>query len=391
MREERGRNLSESQAVSEARLLSVLDTAVDGIIVADETGCILVYNKACEKLFGYAATEMIGRNVKAIMPAHFAREHDSYISNYLTSGEPKIIGIGRRVEAQHRDGTVFPVELSVGEAMTPQGRQFIGILRDDRPRAAYEERVAELQAELVHMARVTALDEMGSAIAHELNQPLTAAMLYLQAATRRLKAGEGEPDQLVIDVIAKAMREAERAASIIQRMRNFIEKREPNRRWSSVAALIDEALELALVGAKGRNIEVVRRIDPAVPQIAVDPIQIEQILVNLMRNAAEVVAGREQRRIEIGAVVDGDRLRISVRDSGPGIPQDKLPDLFKAFSSSKSSGLGLGLAISKSIAQNHGGELSVEPGGHGHGACFRLDLPLDAEPTADENVSDGGS
>lgn len=390
MRDEFPRELSESRAVSEARLASVLDTAVDAIIVTDEIGRVLVYNKACERLFGYAAAEMIGENVKAIMPEHYAAGHDDYVANYRRTGEAKIIGIGRRVEARHRDGTVFPVELSVGEAHTPEGRQFIGILRDDRPREAYERRLAELQAELVHMARVSAMDEMGSAIAHELNQPLTAAMLYLEAASRRLKAENGAGDPLVLEVIGKAMREAGRAASIIQHMRSFIEKREPNRRPCAIAALVDDALELALVGGKGRTIEIVRDIDPALPQIPVDPIQIQQILVNLVRNAVEVVEGRAERRIEISAALHGEFLRISVADSGPGIPPDRLPDLFKAFSSSKISGLGLGLAISKSIAQNHGGELSVDPGGNGRGACFRLDLPLQVDPDGFDGVDVDG-
>ncbi|MDQ0315301.1 two-component system sensor histidine kinase NtrB [Amorphus orientalis] len=386
MRDEPGRNPSDSQAVSEARLLSVLDTAVDGIIVIDETGCVLIYNKACERMFGYRAEEIIGENVKAIMPPRYAHEHDDYIANYRRTGSAKIIGIGRRVEARHRDGTVFPVELSVGEAHTPQGRQFIGILRDDRPRESYEKRLAELQAELVHLARVNAMDEMGSAIAHELNQPLTAAMLYLQAATRRLRSDGEAEDPFALEVIGKAMREAERAASIIQRMRGFIEKRAPNRRSCHMATLVDEALELALVGGKGRNIEIVRDLDPELPAIPVDPIQIEQILVNLVRNAIEVVEGREHRRIEISGVVHEDGIRVSVADSGPGIHPDRLPDLFKAFSSNKSTGLGLGLAISRSIAQNHGGELSVDPGGGGRGACFRLDLPLHVDPSDDEAV-----
>lgn len=376
------------EGVSEARLLSVLDTAVDAIIVIDENARILVYNKACERLFGYTAAEMIGANVKAIMPPRYSRDHDTYIENYRRTGDAQIIGIGRQVEAMHRDGTIFPVDLSVGEAKTPEGRQFIGILRDGRPRAAYEERLAELQAELVHMARVSAMDEMGSAIAHELNQPLTAAMLYLQAATRRMKQAAEPPDPMVLDVIAKAVREADRAASIIQRMRDFIEKREPKRRHCAVVDLVDDALELALVGSRRREIEIVRDFAADLPPVDVDAIQIEQILVNLVRNAVEAISDAEERRIVISGAVMDDVLRISVTDSGPGIPAEQLPDLFKAFASSKRSGLGLGLAISRSIAQNHGGELTVDPGGGGHGACFRLDLPIAPAPTEPDDQAD---
>ncbi len=133
MRDHHGSDSSEHEGVFEARLLSVLDTAVDAIIVIDENARVLVYNKACERLFGYPAADMIGRNVKAIMPPRYSSVHDSYIDNYRRTGEAQIIGIGRQVEAMHRDGTVFPVDLSVGEATTPDGRQFTGILSDGRP------------------------------------------------------------------------------------------------------------------------------------------------------------------------------------------------------------------------------------------------------------------
>src|SRR4051794_17677001 len=198
--------------VSEARLSSVLDTAVDGILVINDRAEILVYNKACESLFGYAPEEAIGQNVQLIMPADYADAHDSYVGNYMRTGRRKIIGIGREVRARHKDGTEFPVELSVGDAPTPDGRQFIGIIRDLRLRKEQERRVNELQADLVHIARVSAMDEMGAALAHELNQPLTAIMLYLQAATRTLARTGGSAAfnaAAFSQVLDKAVHEAE--------------------------------------------------------------------------------------------------------------------------------------------------------------------------------------
>jgi two-component system, LuxR family, sensor kinase FixL len=141
-------------SVSEARLASMLDTAVDGVVVIDERGVILAFNKACETLFGYGAAEVLGRNVRCIMPPRYAVEHDGYLAHYRDTGERRIIGIGREVEGMHRSGATMPVELSVGEAQTPDGRQFIGIIRDLRPRRAAEERMRELQSQLVHMERV---------------------------------------------------------------------------------------------------------------------------------------------------------------------------------------------------------------------------------------------
>jgi two-component system sensor kinase FixL len=374
MREETMSLLATSPTVSEARLLSVLDTAVDGIIVANDRGEILAFNKACERLFGYSAAEVIGRNLRTLMPPEFSGSHDGYMRHYMDTGERRIIGIGREVRGQHRDGTAFPIELSVGEAMTPEGRQFIGIMRDLRPRKAVENRLNQLQAQLVHMARVNAMDEMGAAIAHELNQPLTAVMLYLQAIIRKAKS-LGQDDSF-IEILGKAVREAERAGTIIQRMRQFVEKREPDRQAVDVRKLIDEALELTLLGTQATGIEVVRDEMPDLPLVEVDPVQIQQILVNLIRNAIEAVRHHERRWIRISCQATASQVTVEIEDSGQGIPKELVRNIFKAFSTSKRTGLGLGLAISRSIAQNHGGDLVVDPGGGGSGARFILRLPL---------------
>jgi two-component system sensor kinase FixL len=364
---------------SEARLASVLDTAVDGIILIDDKARILVFNKACERMFGYTAAEMLGRNVKAIMPPEFAHYHDRYVADYIHTGIAKMIGIGREVRGQHRDGTTFPVQLSVGEVYAPEGRQFFGVLRDLRQRQAEESRLNQLQADLVHLARISAMDEMGAALAHELNQPLTAVMLYLQAIKR---AHEADPNGGVLSPAAlaifdKALREAERAGKIIQHMRHLVEKREPRRRRLDLNPLIDDAVELTLLGSlPGTRID--RTLAPDLPQVAVDPVQIQQIVVNLLRNAIDAVRGRESPEVRITSRRAGDVLEVSVVDNGPGIPADTLPNLFRAFSSSKGDGLGLGLAISRTIAQTHGGDLTVDAGGADRGACFTLHLPVPA-------------
>lgn len=371
----------QSPTVSEARLLSVLDTAVDGIIVIDDRARVLVFNKACEDLFGHPAADVIGRNISMLMPPEFSSGHDAAVSHYLRTGERRIIGIGREVRARHADGTVFPIELSVGEAKTPEGPQFIGIIRDLRPRKAVEQRLNQLQAQLVQMARVNAMDEMGAAVAHELNQPLTAVMLYLQALSRKLKSGEATLEPAVLEILGKASREAERAGSIIQRMRQFVEKREPDRQPVDIRRLIDEALEITLLGNDGATVEVVRDEAPNLPSLEGDPVQIQQILINLIRNGIEAVKQRDERWIRIALRPADGRLLIEVEDSGPGIPSETVRNLFKAFSTSKKTGLGLGLAISRSIAQNHGGDLLVEPGGGGRGATFVLSLPLGVTTT----------
>jgi two-component system sensor kinase FixL len=365
---------------AESLLLSVLDTAVDAIIIIDDQARILVYNQACERLFGYKAAEALGQNVRLIMPDEFARHHDRYLSDYAATGHRKIIGIGREVRAQHCDGTVFPVNLSVGEAITPAGRRFIGIVHDLRQRFENEERLNQLQANMVHMARVSTMDEMGAALAHELNQPLTALMLYLQAVERACERPEtGHPiPENVLAVLRKAVREAERAGNIIQRMRQFVEKRDPQRRLVDINPLVTDALELTKFGTRPGITSIKCNFEQDLPQVFVDPVQIQQILVNLTRNALEAVKGGPHPAVTITTRRAARGVAIQVEDNGPGIGADAIPDLFKTFASSKSGGLGLGLAISKTIAQSHGGTLEVDPGGKGRGAQFTLTLPLTA-------------
>ena len=244
------------------RLASVLETAVDGIIIIDEHARMMMFNKACERMFGYEAAEVIGQNVAILTPPEHASKHDEYVAAYERTGHRKIIGIGREVRAKRKDGTFFPIDLSVGEAITPAGRQFIGILRDLTTRKEAERRMNELQSDLIRLARISALDEMGSALAHELNQPLTAVILYLQAVERELRRAKEsghseEADARRFSIIKKAQHEAQRAGSIIQRIRQLVEKRGPERRPIDLNAILDDAIELTVIG-QDRLVQVVR-------------------------------------------------------------------------------------------------------------------------------------
>lgn len=378
----------DNAAVSEARLASVFDTAADGMVVINDRGQVLAFNKACERLFGYEAADLLGRNVSRLMPHDHAVAHDDYLTNYLQTGERKIIGIGREVMARHKDGTVFPIELSVGEAATPCGRQFIGILRDLRSRKQMEDRLAKTQAQLLHMTRISALDEMGAAIAHELNQPLTAVLLYLQSVSRKAKA-EALLDPMILDVIDKAVREAERAGEIIQRMRQLVEKKAPTRQVIDVEDLVRTCLEMAELGAGDARSFMRAAIEPDLPPLKADPVQIRQILINLLRNAREAVTDRPDRKVVLAVRRIGERLEMRVTDNGPGVPEELVEGLFRAFTGAKHKGVGLGLAISRSIAQNHGGDLRLETGSDGEGASFVLTLPLDP-PDEDADGSPTG-
>jgi two-component system sensor kinase FixL len=363
--------------LSEARLESVLETAPDGIIVMDEDARLLIFNKACESLFGYSAGEVLGENIGILMPREHRENHDLYVRRYRATGERRIIGTGREVEGRRKDGSIFPLDLSVGEAITPNGRQFIGVIRDLSARRDTERRLAHAQGELIRMTRVSALDEMGSAIAHELNQPLTAIMLYLQALERevqRLEAAAPAEGHRAGELLAKASREAQRAGSIIQRVRQLVEKRAPERRVVNLAEVVDEALELAFLGRR-RTVEL-HRMAEDMPQVSADPVQIQQVVLNLVRNAIEACRNHEHPMVEVVTRRDGDTALLSVHDNGPGIAPERMQSLFQAFQSESGRGMGIGLAISRAIAQSHMGELLVDPGGDGVGAVFTLKLPI---------------
>jgi len=361
--------------VSDVQLASVLDTAVDGIIVIDETATILMFNKACERIFGFGAGEVVGQNVAMLMPNEQGTQHNWYVDTYKATGQRRVIGNGREVRGRRKDGSLFPIDLSVGEANTPAGRQFIGILRDITARVEDERRLNELQADLIRLARISALDEMGLALAHELNQPLTAIMLYLQAASREFTNSQKPANEHAHAILEKARREAHRAGSIIQRLRQLTEKRAPERRSIDLNAIVEDAVDLTLIG-HDRSVRMVRAYREDLPAVLADQVQIQQVVVNLVRNAFEAVRGRRDAEIVVSTAVEDRFVLISVADNGPGIPPEHHADLFRAFKTGKQSGMGLGLAISRTIVQSHGGELLVDPGGGGHGARFVVRLPL---------------
>lgn len=371
-------------SLSEARLESVLETAPDGIIVMDESSCLLIFNKACETLFGYEADEVIGENINILMPREHKESHDLYVNRYRATGERKIIGVGREVEGRRKDGSLFPLDLSVGEALTPNGRQFIGVIRDLTARRDSERRMAAMQADLIRMTRVSALDEMGSALAHELNQPLTAIMLYLQALERevtRLQSAESTMEARAAVLLGKAQREAQRAGSIIQRVRQLVEKRAPERRRSDLNQVVDEALELAMLGRR-RHVHLERHGPESLPVVLVDPVQIQQVVLNLARNAIEACEEDVRPTLTIRTWFEAEMVCFSVGDNGPGIPPQQMQTLFNAFRSETGTGMGIGLTISRAIVQNHLGELQVDPGGEGQGARFTVRLPIAAAEKA---------
>lgn len=487
--------------VSGDRWAALLAAAADPIVLIDLEGRISGFNRAAESVFGYSEAEMFGQPVDVLMPTPYRHEHAGYMHRYLATGQRRIIGIGREVLAQRRDGSTFPIDLSVGEFVNGDDHGFVGILRDisvrKRQEAALRETTEELRlifentptailisdtagrivdlnracevllgheasalrgrahvslvsdddaaalsaslaellgsggrfsrelqyetaggerlpallhagvardiegapllviceivdrrqvlaatreaedlrARLAHVNRLGTLGEMVSGIAHEVNQPLTAIASYANAARRFVQAGDSDPAELV-SILNKIAVQAERAGQVIRGLRSMTRRHEAVREPLACGALIAEVARLIEFELKARGWRLVQSVAPNLPRVSGDGVQIQQVLLNLIRNAVEAMSERAQGDVvEVSATADESGwVDIRVRDSGPGLPKEVEEHLFEPFFTTKQQGMGLGLSICKSILSAHGGDLRYRRAQAG-GAEFTLHLP----------------
>ena len=497
----RGANQRRISAASD-RLTALLDAAVDPMVLIDTRGRVSGFNRAAEVVFGYREAEVIGKNVSMLMPQPYRGEHDDYLGRYIDTGSRRIIGIGREVIAQRKDGTTFPIDLSVGEFKTDTERGFVGILRDITQRKRQEaeirqateelrlifentptavtitdinghvldanraceillgfsaqelkgmrhddliveedqsevrddfsellregerfareiryrtkdghvmyallqagvardtqknpilmiceiidrsrvfeatKEIEELRTRLAHVNRIGTLGEMVSGIAHEVNQPLTAIANYASAARRLVLAGAVDAEELAA-IHGKIAVQAERAGQVIRGLRNMTRKREFARQALDCGVLVGEATKLIDFELRARGWRLLVSIEPRLPPVLGDGVQIQQVLLNLVRNALEAMSEKATGDFVQVTAASGDEswVDITVSDCGAGLSPDVEDRLFEPFFSTKSQGMGLGLSICKSIMSAHGGELKYRRNVRG-GADFSMRLPV---------------
>ena len=369
------RDVTEQRAIERklsanaAHLESILSTVPDAMIVINERGRILSFSAAAERLFGIPEERVIGANINMLMPSPDREAHDGYLRHYLDTGERRILGRVRTVTGRRRDGSTFPMDLFVGEAHAGGERLFTGFIRDLTEQQATERRVEELRSGLVHAARVSAMGTMASTLAHELNQPITAVANYMEAIRDLLARPKAEDLPMIREALDDAANEAIRAGQIVRRLREFVARGEMEKTVEDLPRLIEEASELALLGARERGVTVRFELDPTASPVLVDRVQAQQVLINLMRNAVEAMTDMPIRELVVKTRNDDPGfVRVTVSDTGHGVPPELADELFRAFSSTKASGMGLGLSICRTIIEAKGGRIWTEPrkGGGSH-------------------------
>lgn len=367
----------------EAHLQSVLDTVPDATIVIDVEGTMTSFNRAAVRQFGYAATEVLGHNVSMLMPSPYHEQHDGYLERYTRTRDPHIIGTDRVVVGLRKDGSTFPMKLTVGETRTDDQISFTGFVRDLTEREESAAQLDRVQGELARLARINELGEMASTLAHELNQPLSAIANYVQGCIRLLDQIPKEQAERMRGALQETAKQALRAGDIIRHLREFVTRGQIEKTQEDIKQLVEEAGALALVGARERGVLTRFEFAPDTEPVWVDRVQIQQVLTNLMRNALEAMRDSPRRELVVRTRQrSGDTVEVEVSDTGPGIADDVAARLFEPFVTSKANGMGIGLSISRRIIQSHGGDLvagKIETGG----ASFRFTLPTAAE-SADE-------
>jgi two-component system sensor kinase FixL len=358
---------------------ALLDAAVDAIVIIDDLGTVLRFNRAAQGMFEFAESEVLGRNVTLLMPEPYHSQHDEFLNRYSATGKAAIIGIGREVTGVKSDGRKFPMFLSVGEIRRETGSHFVGIIRDLTDMQETRDKVRHLEDQLLHADRLVMLGELTAGIAHEINQPLTAIAAYADAGRKMSSRGVDFPADELYSICERIGEQSRRAAEVVQRLRKLVRSGAVRKARHDINHIIKNTLLLFEYDIKKTNIEIQFYPAKTIGLLYVDEIHIQQILVNLIKNSLDAISQSGQRdgRIEIRVKEVTPDVLISVTDNGPGVPEANQGRLFESFFTTKPKGVGLGLSICKTIAGAHGGNLKYSLPRQG-GSRFTLLLPLES-------------
>lgn len=361
---------------SETQFRTIFETVPDALVIIDHAGTVLSFSRHAVEMFGHPASEVIGKNITVLMPDDMAAMHGEYNARHALS-IPRVVGKARQLTARRADGTLFPVEVNVGATTTDEGPVFIGVIRDVSERVRAAENLDTLRREYLHSARLAVTGEMAAGLAHELNQPLSAAANFLAAAELMAQAPDGCDNRTIVEHVASARRSVMLAGDIIRNMRSFSASKPLAAKQLSVSEIVRQSLSLALAGPDRQRIHVNTRIEPPDLTLVADAVQVQQVLVNLIRNAAEAMAAHPERQsmLSIKAYAVENKIEILIADLGPGFSQHILDHQYLPFRSTKGAeNMGLGLSICRRIVDAMGGSISLANRNDG-GAIVTIALP----------------
>jgi two-component system, LuxR family, sensor kinase FixL len=364
--------------ITAARWQAILDTAQDAIICITQHGEITLFNAAAERMFGYAADEAVGRNVRMLMPAPYREEHDGYIRGYLETGAAKAIGRVRQVAAERKDGTTFPIELSVSQARVGNDVLFNAIIRDTSWRERVLAERMELTRRLEQGQRLGDIGAMTARIAHDFGNPLAGLLMTAQQILRRIERDASQPAENLRPQAERLLMTAQRLDAMLHDFRDFAREQRLNLEPVALAPFLQDVVCVWQVEADNRGVGLqLSSVDDLTVHIDRDKCQ--RVFDNLLKNALEAVDhGPGEVRVQM-TQLGGEQVRISITDTGPGVP-DGL-DVFALFETTKPHGTGLGLPICKQIVTAHGGGLDFA-GVSPHGTVFNVQLPIAGPPIA---------
>ncbi|MBV9672560.1 MAG: PAS domain S-box protein [Verrucomicrobia bacterium] len=362
---------------AEDRFRLVVEASPGGIVLVNEQGHIVLVNAQAEKLFGYGREELLGQNVELLVPERFRGKHSDHRAGFHKALAARAMGAGLELFALRKDGTEFPVEIGISPIQSKEGTLVLSVIVDISARKQAQAEARQYREELAHLSRVGIMGEISGSLAHELNQPLAAIVNNASAGRRFIAKGRAELpklDGLFEAVIADGCR----AAEIVSGIRNMVRRGQDVRGLVNLSDVITSVLRFISAEALERHCVPVIEGDPKLPLVEANPVQLQQVLLNLLVNAFDAMSETptEMCRVIIRSEREsGDRVRVSVRDFGTGLPTKEPERIFEQFFSTKHDGMGMGLAIARSIISSHGGELGAVNAKDG-GACVYFWLPI---------------
>lgn len=367
--------LEEKLYRTNAFLRNLILSSVDGVIAADMSGMIFIFNDAAAKISGYSIDDTINRmNIRDVYPGDGAREIMKKLRNDDYGGKGKLKSY--HVQVKRKDGEVIPISLNA--AVVYEGElevATIGFFHDLRETLAMKARLEKTQMQLLQAEKMSSLGKLAAGVAHQLNNPLGGITLFT-----KLILEENDLDENVRDDLNRIMKDAQRCRDTVKELLEFARQTRYNIQYHDINKAISRTIFLLENQPLFQNITIEKHLAPSLPPVPIDAHQINHMLMNIILNAAQAMDGRGRLTVKTGAVPDEKRIRIEISDTGPGIPEELLSHIFEPFFTTKEEGkgTGLGLSLVYSIVENHGGIISVRSK-RGQGAAFIIELPLEME------------